>query len=48
MNFDEVVGEIIYGDERKRSYFGSKIHSGWSKGRGLRDSGIGWNAIWTA
>jgi hypothetical protein len=31
--------------ERKPSYFSSNIHSGWSKGAGLRDSGIGWNAI---
>jgi hypothetical protein len=28
-----------------RSYFSSKIHSGWSKGRGLRDNSMGWNAI---
>jgi hypothetical protein len=31
--------------ERKPSYFNSKTHSGWSKGAGLRESGIGWNAI---
>jgi len=29
----------------KPSYFSSKIHSGWSKGRGRRDNGMGWNAI---
>jgi hypothetical protein len=45
MNFDEVVGEIIYGDERNPSYFSSNIHSGWSNGRGLRNNGMGWNAI---
>ena len=31
--------------ERKPSYFNSNIHSGWSKGRGLRDNGMGWNAM---
>src|SRR5580698_9005390 len=31
--------------ERKPSYFSSKTHSGWSKGAGLRDIGIGWNAM---
>ena len=31
--------------DRNPSYFNSKIHSGWSKGRGLRDNGMGWNAI---
>jgi hypothetical protein len=30
---------------RKPPYFNSKTHSGWSKGAGLRESGIGWNAI---
>src|ERR1700693_45378 len=34
----------ITASERKPSYFSSKIHSGWSKGRGLRDNGMGWNA----
>jgi len=31
--------------DRNPSYFNSKIHSGWSKGKGLRDNGMGWNAI---
>ncbi len=31
--------------ERNPSYFSSKIHSGCSKGSGLRDNGMGWNAI---
>jgi hypothetical protein len=35
----------ITASERKPSYFSSKTHSGWSKGRGLRDNGMGWNAI---
>src|SRR5689334_909409 len=34
--------------ERNPSYFSSKIHSGWSKGRALRESGMGWNAMRTA
>src|SRR6266404_4595506 len=32
-------------NERNPSYFNSKTHSGWSKGAGLRESGIDWNAI---
>jgi hypothetical protein len=31
--------------DRNPSYFSSKIQSGWSNGRGLRDNGMGWNAI---
>jgi hypothetical protein len=32
--------------ERKPSYFNSNSHSGWSKGRTLRESGMGWNRVY--
>jgi hypothetical protein len=30
---------------RRHDHAEDQVHSGWSKGRDLRDNGMGWNAI---
>jgi len=42
---DQFAAAVMDHSERKPSYFRSNIHSEGSNGAGLRDNGMGWNAM---